>query len=195
MILGTFALDTNAMICGMPRALFPAIAANHFHAGARAVGLLHAAPSAGALLAALTSGWIAHVRRQDVAVAAAVVAGGAIAGFGFAGALWVGLALLAVAGLADEISAILRSTNLFACTPHLYRGRIQGFELAQVASTPALGNVEAGVVASLTSLRFSVVSGGIACAVGAVAVLAALPSLVRYDASGRVRGTVPGTNA
>jgi hypothetical protein len=62
---------------------------------------------------------------------------------------------------------------------------MQGFELAQVASTPALGNVEAGVVASLTSLRFSVVSGGIACLVGAVAVLAALPTLFRYDASGR----------
>ena len=55
------------------------------------------------------------------------------------------------------------------------RGRMQGFELAQVASTPALGNVEAGLVASLTSLRFSVVSGGIACAAGAVAILALAP--------------------
>ena len=62
------------------------------------------------------------------------------------------------------------------------RGRMQGFELAQVASTPALGNVEAGVVASLTSLRFSVVSGGVACVAGAVAILAALPGLVGYDA-------------
>jgi MFS family permease len=195
-ILGTFALDTNAMVFGMPQALFPAIAANHYHSGARAVGLLYATPSAGALFAALTSGWIAHVRRQGVAVAAAIVVwGSAIAGFGFATALWLGLAMLAIAGLADEISAILRSTILFACTPDHYRGRMQGFELAQVASTPALGNVEAGVVASLTSLRFSVVSGGVVCVVGAVAVLAALPSLVRYDASGRVPGTVPGTNA
>jgi MFS family permease len=195
-VLGTFALDTNAMIFGMPQALFPAIAAHHFHGGAGVVGLLYAAPSAGALLAALTSGWIAHVRRQGVAVAVAIVLwGAAIAGFGLATALWVGLTMLAVAGLADEISAILRSTILFACTPDRYRGRMQGFELAQVASTPALGNVEAGVVASLTSLRFSVVSGGIACVLGTVAVLAALPSLVRYDASGRVRGTVPGTNA
>ena len=195
-ILGTFALDTNAMIFGMPQALFPAIAAHHFHAGARVVGLLYAAPSAGALVAALTSGWIAHVRRQGLAVAAAIVVwGAAIAGFGFATALWLGLALLAVAGIADEISAILRSTILFACTPDHYRGRMQGFELAQVASTPALGNVEAGVVASLTSLRFSVVLGGIACALGALAVIAALHSLFRYDASGRVGGTVPETNA
>jgi hypothetical protein len=123
------------------------------------------------------------VRRQGVAVAAAIVVwGAAIAAFGFATALWVGVATLALAGLADEFSAILRSTILFASTPDAMRGRMQGFELAQVASTPALGNVEAGVVASLTSLRFSVVSGGLACIVGAVAVLAAIPSLVRYDA-------------
>ena len=159
-----------------------AIAAHHFDAGARVVGVLYAAPSAGALLAALTSGWVAHVRRQGVAVAAAIVVwGAAIAAFGFATALWVGVVTLALAGLADEFSAILRSTILFAGTPDAMRGRMQGFELAQVASTPALGNVEAGIVASLTSLRFSVVSGGLACIVGAVAVLAAVPSLVRYD--------------
>ena len=73
------------------------------------------------------------------------------------------------------------------------RGRMQGFELAQVASTPALGNVEAGLVASLTSLRFSIVSGGVACAVGAVAIVAAIPSLFRYDA--KSPRTVPGTDA
>jgi MFS family permease len=195
-ILGTFALDTNAMVFGMPQALFPAIAAHHFHSGARVVGVLYAAPSAGALLSALTSGWTGHVRRQGVAVAVAIVLwGAAIAGFGFSTALWLGVAMLAVAGFADETSAILRSTILFGNTPDHFRGRMQGFELAQVASTPALGNVEAGVVASLTSLRFSVVSGGIACAVGAVAVLAALPTLFRYDASGPARGTVPGTHA
>jgi MFS family permease len=182
-ILGTFVLDTNAMVFGMPQALFPAIAAQHFDAGARVVGVLYAAPAAGALFAALTSGWVAHVRRQGIAVAVAIVVwGAAIAAFGFATALWVGVVTLALAGLADEFSAILRSTILFACTPDAMRGRMQGFELAQVASTPALGNVEAGVVASLTSLRVSVVSGGVACAAGAVALLAAIPSLVRYDA-------------
>ena len=185
-ILGTFALDTNAMVFGMPQALFPAVAAHHFHSGARVVGVLYAAPSAGALLAALGSGWTGHLRRQGVGVAAAIVVwGAAITGFGFANALWLGVAMLAIAGFADESSAILRSTILFANTPDHFRGRMQGFELAQVASTPALGNVEAGVVASLTSLRFSIVSGGIACVVGAVAVLAALPSLFSYDSGSR----------
>ncbi len=195
-ILGTFVLDTNAMVLGMPQALFPAIAVHHFDAGARVVGVLYAAPSAGALLAALTSGWIAHVRRQGVAVAVAIVVWGlAIAAFGLATALWLGVAMLALAGLADEFSAILRSTILFAGTPDAMRGRMQGFELAQVASAPALGNVEAGVLASLTSLRFSVVSGGLACAAGAVAMLAAMPSLVRYDSTGGIPVSGTATSA
>src|SRR5581483_698988 len=108
------------------------------------VGLLYAAPAAGALVAAFASGWTGRVRRQGVAVAVAIVVwGAAIAGFGLATALWVALPMLAIAGLADEYSAILRSTILFAGTRDEMRGRMQGFELAQVASTPALGNVEA----------------------------------------------------
>jgi Na+/melibiose symporter-like transporter len=141
-------------------------------------GLLIAAAGVGTTYAI-----VGNVRRQGIAVAAAIVVWGlAIAGFGLATALWVGVVMLAIAGLADEYSAILRSTILFANTPDRLRGRMQGFELAQVASTPAIGNVEAGLVASLTSLRFSIVSGGVACAVGAVAIVAALPSLFRYDA-------------
>jgi MFS family permease len=194
-ILGTFVLDTNAMVFGMPQALFPAVAANHFDGGAGVVGVLYAAPAAGALIAALSSGWIGRVRRQGVAVAAFIVLWGiALAIFGLSTALWLGVAMLIVAGLADEFSAILRSTILFACTPDEMRGRMQGFEIAQVASTPAIGNVEAGVVASLTSLRFSIVSGGVACAAGAVLIVATLPSLLRYDSKGQVPGTVPATN-
>jgi MFS family permease len=182
-ILGTFVLDTNAMIFGMPQALFPAIAVHHFHGGARVAGLLYAAPSAGALAAALLSGWMVHVRRQGIGVAVAIGAwGGAIAAFGFATVLWLGLVLLALAGAADSVSATLRSTILYANTPDAMRGRMSGIELAQVASTPALGNVEAGAVAAVTSLRFSVVSGGVACIAGAALILLALPGLVRYDA-------------
>jgi hypothetical protein len=89
--------------------------------------------------------------------------------------------MLAVAGGADYVSAVLRSVILLAATPDAMRGRLSGIELAQVAGAPALGNFEAGVVASLVSVRFSIVSGGIACAVGTVAVALALPALLRYD--------------
>ena len=89
--------------------------------------------------------------------------------------------MLALAGAADFVSAVLRSTILLTATPDALRGRLSGIEFAQVASTPSLGNLEAGVVASLTSLRFSVVSGGLACIAGTVVCALALPRFVRYD--------------
>jgi hypothetical protein len=61
------------------------------------------------------------------------------------------------------------------------RGRVGGIEFAQVASTPSLGNLEAGAVASLTSLKVSIVSGGLACVGAAAAVALLFPSLIRYD--------------
>ena len=166
----------------MPSALFPALADKRFDAGAEVVGFLYAAPYGGALLAVLLSGWIQHVRRQGLAVALAASAWGlAIVGVGFAESLWLCLLLLAAAGAADNISAVLRSTIVLSLTPKHMLGRVSGMELAQVASAPALGNLEAGVLASLTSLRFSIVSGGIACIAGCVVILAAIPSLLHYD--------------
>jgi hypothetical protein len=90
--------------------------------------------------------------------------------------------LLAIAGAADFISAVLRSTILLSVTPDSLRGRLSGIELAQVAGTPALGNLEAGLVASLVDLRFAIVSGGIACVAGIVLVGLAIPAFVRHDA-------------
>ena len=182
-VLGSFLVDSNAMIFGMPSALFPALAEQHFGGGAATTGYLYAAPYAGALLCSLTSGWTSHVRRQGLAVlVAAGIWGLAIAAFGLVDTLPVALVLLAVAGGADLISALFRSAIMLTATTDSMRGRLAGIEFAQVASTPTLGNVEAGVVASLTSIRFSVVSGGVLCVVGTVAIGLLLPALARYDA-------------
>jgi MFS family permease len=181
-VLGFMLVDVNAMVFGMPMALFPAIA-THRYGNPGAVGYLYAAPYAGALVSSLGSGWIPHVRRQGLAVAIAASAWGvAIAGFGLVDTLWLGLVMLALAGAADNISAVFRSTMMLTATPEEMRGRLTGIEFAQVASAPTLGNVEAGVVASLTSLRFSIVSGGIACVVGTILFSLAFPALLRYDA-------------
>lgn len=182
-LLGMFLTDSNAMVFGMPRALFPALAAHRFGGGASVLGGLYAAPYAGALLASLLSGWIGHARRQGAVVAvAAAVWGVAIALFGFADSLWVALVLLAAAGAADNVSAVMRNTILFSVTPDRLRGRVSGIEFAQVASTPALGNVEAGLVASLTSVRTSIVSGGLACVAGTILITLLFPAFIRYDA-------------
>lgn len=181
-ILAFFLIDTLAMVFGMPMALFPALADRVFGDPA-VVGYLFAAPSAGAVLASLLSGWAVQIARQGVAIVVAVLAwGGAITLFGFADELWLALLLLALAGAADQISAIFRGTIVLTQTPDHLRGRVSGIEFAQVAGTAALGNVEAGLVASLVSVRFSIVSGGIACIVATVLVALLLPSLLRFDA-------------
>jgi hypothetical protein len=125
-----------------------------------------------------------HVRRQGVGVVVAATLWGVVIGaFGFTTQLWLGLLLLGAAGAADQVSAILRSVMLYRITPSHLLGRLSGIEFMQVASAPSVGNIEAGALASATSVRFSIVSGGIATAVGCVLVGLAFPALLRYDAS------------
>ena len=182
-VMGIFLVDTNAMIFGMPSALFPALAEHRFGGGAQTVGLLYAAPYAGALVASMLSGWVSHARRHGLIVlVAASLWGVAITIFGFVHSLPLALLFLALAGAADLVSAIFRSAIVLKVTPDSLRGRVTGIEFAQVAAAPTLGNVEAGVVASLTSLRFSIVSGGLACVAGTILIALLVPALRRYDA-------------
>jgi MFS family permease len=182
LVLSFFLIDTIAMVLGMPSSLFPALAQHVFRDPA-SVGYLFAAPAVGAFVVSLLSGWAMRVRRQGRAIVLSVCGWGtAITAFGFAHTLWFALLLLGVAGAADQVSAIFRSTIVLTVTPDHMRGRLGGIEFAQVASTPSLGNLEAGVVAQLTSLRFSIVSGGIGCIVGTIVVALLFPVLLRYDA-------------
>ena len=97
------------------------------------------------------------------------------------------LVFLAVAGAADFVSAVLRGNILLSATPDSLRGRLSGIELAQVAGAPEIGNVEAGVVASLAGVRASIVSGGVLTVVGTAVIAAAfcLPSSATTRASRR----------
>ncbi len=181
-LLGSFAIDLSAMTFGMPRALFPVLAVSVYGAGAAGTGLLFAAVSAGAAVAALTTGWLGSARRLGlITVAAVCVWGLAIAGAGFAGSLWLAAALLAIAGAADSVSAVCRQVINQTVTPDAMRGRMSSVFSLVVTSGPRLGDVEAGVVASLTSVRTSVVSGGLACVAGALVVSVAFPALIAYD--------------
>jgi MFS family permease len=167
----------------MPRALFPVLAVSVYGAGAAGTGLLYASVSAGATVAALTTGWLEHARRLGRIVIWAVVAwGAAIALAGLAGSLWIAAGLLAVAGAADSVSAVCRSTINQTVTPDAMRGRMSSVFSLVVTSGPRLGDVEAGAAAALGGVRFSVVSGGLACIAGVGLVLAAFPALLRYDA-------------
>jgi len=183
-LLMTFLVDINAMVFGMPRALFPAIGTTWFHGGAGTVGLLAAAPSIGAFLGAATSGWASRIRRQGLAVLISVcVWGASIAIFGFTRLLWLALVLLAIAGAADMVSAIFRNTILQVATPDALRGRLQGVFIVVVTGGPRLGDFEAGAVGNAFGLTASVVSGGLACIAGVALLSARYPSFSGYDAN------------
>lgn len=178
-LLGTYLIDINAMFFGMPNALFPAIAERF---GPGTVGLLYAAPAAGTLILTLLSGWTARVHRHGLAVTvAAVVWGIGIVGFGLADQLWLALVCLAVAGAADTVSGIFRSTIWNQTIPDHIRGRMAGIEMVSYLTGPYLGNAEAGLAAAWLGVRTSVVSGGVLCVLGCGVIAALLPKFIQYD--------------
>lgn len=172
MIGAVFLLDISAMVFGLPRALFPAIGTDVLGGTAATVGLLYSAPGAGALLGALTSGWMARVQRIGrVIMIWIAIYGLAIVGFGVSPWLPLALAFLVLSGSADMISATLRNTLITVNTPDELRGRVASANKAVVSGGPLLGDTRAGVQATLTSAGLSIVTGGLAC-VAAVAVIA-----------------------
>ena len=183
-IQGAYLIDINAMVFGMPRALFPALALTFFGGGASTLGFLYAAPGAGALIGALTTGWVSRIQRQGFAVIVAVIVwGAAITGFGLVPWLPAALALLAIAGCADVISAVFRSTIIQLAVPDALRGRLSGLQTAVVTGGPRIGDLEAGAVAAGFGDGVSIVSGGLACIAGALVLARLLPGFRRQRAS------------
>ena len=184
LIQSTFAIDLVAMIFGMPAALFPVLATTQFDRGPEVVGLLFAAPAAGALIQALAAGTVTRIRKQGEAVIWAVVGwGAAIAAFGAVGSnLPLALMFLAIAGAADVVSAIFRNTILQVSVPDRLRGRLSGIFSLVVSGGPKLGDVEAGLMATWFTPAISVVTGGLACIVGSAVVAMVYPELRRYRA-------------
>ena len=185
-IQGAYLIDINAMVFGMPRALFPAMALTTFGGGAGILGLLYAAPGAGALVGALTTGWVGGIRRQGRAVILAVIVwGAAIAAFGLVPWLIAALVLLAVAGWADVISAVFRNTIIQLSVPPRLRGRLSALQIGVVQGGPRLGDLEAGGVATAFGNEVSIVSGGVLCIFGALALARVLPGFrsLALDAS------------
>jgi MFS family permease len=183
-LVSTFVIDLDAMIFGMPRAVFPVLALVILKVGPTGLGLMNAAPGVGALIGALTAGWVPAVRRQGLAVLVSVtVWGAAIVAFGLTmRTFYLGLSFLAMAGWADVISAVFRQTILQLAVPDRLRGRISGIHIMVVTGGPRLGDAEAGAAASLVSPWFSVVSGGALCVVGVAVIAMFLPQLGRYRA-------------
>ncbi len=132
----------------------------------------------------LTSGWVSRVERQGAVVLAAIVVWGlAIVGFGLAPTLWLAVLFLAVAGAGDMVSAVLRTSMLQTAAPDEMRGRMQGVFLVVVAGGPRLGDLRAGATASAVGVSAAMVSGGVVVVVAMVAVALLVPSFWAFRAS------------
>jgi MFS family permease len=179
-LLGTYLVDINAMFFGMSQALYPFVADRL--GGPAVLGLLYAAPSAGALLATVTSRWTGRVHRHGLAVTlAAATWGVAIVGFGVAGTLSFALACLIAAGAADMISGVFRSVIWNQTIPDHLRGRLAGIEMLSYTIGPTLGNARAGAAARFVGVSGSIVWGGLICIAGTAVLAAILPAFLRYD--------------
>ncbi len=188
-ILGSLVIDLNAMIFGMPIALFPILALDVFKTGPAGFGLLEAAPAAGAFIGAIMSGWMARVVRTGWSILLSVAVWGlAITAFGLLTFSFpLALLCLAVAGAADVFSAVFRATLLQLETPDGLRGRVTSIHTLVVTSGPRLGDIEASIVAAVAGPQFAVVTGGLACVLGVWVVARWFPELtyhtVRHPAS------------
>jgi MFS family permease len=183
-LAGSFVIDINAMMFGMPRALFAVLALTVYHAGSEGTGLLYAAIAFGGTVSVLTSRWVQDVNRLGRVVIICVLLWGlAILGTGFVRTIGPAAILLAVAGWADGISAICRSTISQTVTPDRLRGRMSSVFSLVVTSGPRLGDIESGVAAGIAGAVNSVMIGGVACILGVGATVVAFPELAAYDAN------------
>jgi MFS family permease len=180
-LAGAFLADLTATIFGLPVALFPAINAERFGGDPRTLGLLTTAIGVGGLISAGLSGPLRHASRQGLVMLVAVaVWGAAFAGFAVAPTLWLTLAMLAVAGLADTVTVVLRGTIVQSVTPDSLRGRVTAADFVVGVGGGQLGNLEAGALGSLTSPTISALSGGLATVAVALAIGVAMPAFIKY---------------
>ncbi|MEU9338268.1 MFS transporter [Streptomyces sp. NPDC048290] len=182
-LLLSFLADVIAMVLGMPRALFPQLAAETYgpYGEELALGLLFAAIPVGAVAGGLFSGTFSRARRHGWMVIGAVVAWGlAIAGFGLSTSLWVAVAFLVVAGVADMVSMVFRGAILLSAATDEMRGRMQGVFTVVVAGGPRLADVLHGTAGSAFGPRAAVVGGGLLVVAAMLGLAAAVPALRRY---------------
>jgi MFS family permease len=179
-LLGTYVVDLAAMFLAMPMALFP------FWADAIgtpwALGLFYSSITAGAVIVTLLSGWMRNYPHHGKAVVYGALGWGvAIVMAGTTDSLVIVIASLVIAGAFDQVSAMFRSFIWNQSIPDELRGRLAGIEMLSYLLGPLGGQARAGGMAAMTSLRTSIIGGGLLC-IGFVAAIAAMmPQFRNYD--------------
>lgn len=183
-LIGVFVADLNATVLGMPIALFPALNAARFGGSPRTLGLLTSALAIGGIVGSTLSGPLSRMSRHGRTMLIAVCVWGiGLTGFGLAHSLWLALLMLGIAGVADVLSVISRSTIVQYVTPDRYRGRVNAADFVVGGVAPQLGNFRAGAIGSLAGPGVSAVGGGLAVLVGAALIRVTVPALTGYDSS------------
>jgi MFS family permease len=195
-LCGAFLADVNATFFALPVSLFPAINAERFGGDPRTLGLFTTAIGVGGLVSAVFAGPLKHARRHGLVMLVCVaVWGGGFALFAVAPSLWLTLSALAVAGLADTFTVVVRGTIVQEATPEQFRGRVNAADFLVGAGGSELGSLEAGLVGSLTTPVISALSGGLLTIAGAVAIGAALPGFRRYRSAAPASDPAPAATA
>lgn len=183
-LCGAFLADVNATFFALPVSLFPAINAERFGGDPRTLGLFPTAIGVGGLVSAVFAGPLRHTARHGLVMLGCVaVWGGAFALFAVAPSLWLTLLALALAGLADTVTVVIRGMIVQHATPDEFRGRVNAADFLVGAGGSELGSLEAGLVGSLTTPAVSALSGGLLTIAGSIAIGAALPQFRRYRES------------
>jgi hypothetical protein len=181
-LFGALLSDLAATTLAFPVALFPALNAERFGGSPHTLGLLTAGMAVGGVIGSTFSGRVSSVRRQGLAMLVAAAGwGAALIGFGLAGSFAVTFGWLVVAGAADVLSVVFRTSLVQTATPDRFRGRVSAAELVVGAGGPDLGNVRAGLVASATGPGASAAIGGAASLVATTAIALLLPALRRWS--------------
>ncbi|MGH3417309.1 MAG: MFS transporter, partial [Actinocrinis sp.] len=183
LLLLSFVADLIAMILGMPRALFPQMAATTFAGNHLALGLLFAAMPAGSLIGGLLSGTFTRVRRHGaMTIGAVAVWGLAMLGFGLSGSIVAACLFIALGGLADFVSMVFRGAILQMAAPDDMRGRMQGVFVVVVVGGPRLADLVHGIGGATIGTRATVACGGAAVVVAVLIMALTVPSYWRYRA-------------
>ena len=179
-VLGALTLDLFSVLFGGAVALLPVFAAEILHVGPEGLGVLRAAPAVGAVLMSLALAHLPPFHRAGRALLLSVTLFGlSIIGFGLSGNFVLSIALLAVSGMADTVSVVIRSTLLQVLTPDHLLGRVSSVNAIFIGSSNEIGAFESGTAARLIGTVPSVVLGGLATLVVVAVTAAKVPQLRR----------------
>ena len=183
LLLGALMLDLLAVFFGGATALLPIFAKDILHVGAVGLGILRAAPAAGAVLIAIVLARRPVVRRSGPTMIGAVALFGvATIGFALSEHFWLSAVMLAFTGAFDMVSVVIRSTLLQTVTPEHMLGRVSAVNSVFVGSSNEIGAFESGFAAKLLGTIPSVLFGGAATLAVVMGVAWRFPALRKLDA-------------